>query len=221
MSDLEREQMDCSDCQAYHCDRRNSAYPAFCPTTAADGAQLEKIKSIYKDDPHISKLYAMSSEVEGLYYGKLTRVEEIILYAKRLGVKKLGIAACMGSITETGVFTRILRAKGVADYLCVCCKAGSVSKEEVGIPEEHKINPGRFEAACNPILQAEVLNNAGTDLNVMIGLCVGHDALFSMHSKAPCVTLSVKDRVLQHNPIAAIYGANSYYRRLLKKDDIV
>ena len=221
MSDLEREQMDCSDCQAYHCDKRNSAYPSFCLTTGADDTLLENIKSKYRDDPYISKIFALSSEVEGLYYGKLTRVEEIILYAKRLGVKKLGIATCMGSINEATVFTKILKAKGVTDYLCVCCKAGSISKEEVGIPEEHKINPGKFEAACNPILQAEVLNQAGTDLNVMIGLCVGHDALFSMHSKAPCVTLSVKDRVLQHNPIAAIYGANSYYRRLLKQDDIV
>jgi len=221
MSNNKREHQDCSDCHAYHCDGRNSAFPAFCPTTAAGEMQLERIKSLYKDDPLISKLYALSSEVEGLHYGKLTRAEEIVLYAKKLDIKKIGIAACMGSMAETIVFTRILRAKGIADYHCVCCKAGSISKDEVGIPEAHKVNPGRFEAACNPVLQAEILNEAGTGLNILIGLCVGHDALFTMHSKAPCVTFTVKDRVLQHNPVAAIYGANSYYSRLLRQDDVV
>jgi len=166
-------------------------------------------------------MYAASAEIEGLYYGKLTRAEEIILFAKKLDIKKLGIATCKGAMEETIVFTQILKAKGFSDYLCVGCKAGSVSKDEVGIPEEHKINPAEFEPACNPILQAEILNSAQTGLNILIGLCVGHDALFTMHSKAPCVTFAVKDRVLQHNPMAAIYGASSYYKRLLKSDDIV
>jgi uncharacterized metal-binding protein len=221
MADLERLPNDCSDCRAYHCDKRNTAYPSFCPTAATDDARIEKIRSIYREDPLISEIYALSAEIEGVYYGKLTRIEEIILFSKRLGVKKLGIATCIGSMSETAVVTQILRAKGIDDYLCVCCKAGSIPKEEAGIPEEFKVNPGRFEPACNPILQAEILSEAKTGLNVLIGLCVGHDALFTMHSKAPCVTLSVKDRVLQHNPMAAVYGVNSYYKRLLQPDQII
>jgi len=219
MRDQKRANPDCSDCKVYHCDRRNATYPPFCLTTATDEQQLESIKAVYRDDPLIAKMYAVSAEIEGLYYGKLTRVEEIMLFAKQIGVKKLGIATCIGSIAETTVFTKILQANDIDDYLCVCCKVGSVPKEDVGIPEEHKINPGKFEPACNPILQAEILNNAKTDLNILIGLCVGHDALFTMHAQAPCVTFSVKDRVLQHNPMAAIYGVNSYYKRLLKPDD--
>jgi len=212
-----KKQFDCSDCRSYHCDRRDSEFPAFCLTAGADQKQLEIIKSKYKEDPLISKMYAASAEVDGLHYGKLTRVEEIVLFAKKMGVERLGIAACMGAMEETIVFTRILKAKGIDDYICVCCKAGSASKEEVGIPAEHRINPDKFEPACNPILQAEILANAETGLNILIGLCVGHDALFTMHSKAPCVTLAVKDRVLQHNPMAAIYGANSFYKRLLSE----
>jgi len=212
---MKRDQLSCSDCRAYHCDRRDSAYPSFCPTASADAARLESIKSVYQDDPLISKMYAASAEIEGLHYGKLTRAEEIILFAKKIGVKKLGIATCMGAMAETVVFTGILKAKGLHDYICVCCKAGSISKDEVGIPEAHKTNPDKFEPACNPILQAEILAEA--DLNILIGLCVGHDALFTTHSKAPCVTFAVKDRVLQHNPMAAVYGANSYYKRLLRE----
>ena len=67
---------------------------------------------------------------------------------------------------------------------------------------------------CNPIMQAEVLNAAETDLNVVMGLCVGHDSLFYKHSHAPATTLVVKDRVLIHNPVMALYTADGYYSHL-------
>lgn len=51
-----------------------------------------------------------------------------------------------------------------------------------------------------------------TDLNIAIGLCVGHDALFSKYSDAPVTTLIAKDRVLGHNPVAALYSG--YYKKL-------
>ena len=62
--------------------------------------------------------------------------------------------------------------------------------------------------------QALLLAEAGTQLNVVIGLCVGHDSLFFMNSVAPVTVLVAKDRVLGHNPVAALYTAHSYYRRL-------
>ena len=68
------------------------------------------------------------------------------------------------------------------------------------------------ETMCNPILQARVLNREKTDLNIAIGLCVGHDALFSKYSDAPVTTLIAKDRVLGHNPVAALYSG--YYKKL-------
>jgi hypothetical protein len=43
---------------------------------------------------------------------------------------------------------------------------------------------------------------------------VGHDMLFSRHSKAPVTTLVVKDRVTGHNPVSVLYGQNFYYKRL-------
>jgi len=33
-----------------------------------------------------------------------------------------------------------------------------------------------------------------------MGLCVGHDMIFNMNSKAPTSTLIVKDREHHHNP---------------------
>lgn len=54
-----------------------------------------------------------------------------------------------------------------------------------------------------------------TDLNVLMGLCVGHDSLFCRYSEALATTLVVKDRVLGHNPVQALYQVKSYYKKLL------
>ena len=48
------------------------------------------------------------------------------------------------------------------------------------------------------------MNKAGTDFNIVFGLCLGHDSLFLKASNAMCTVFVVKDRVLHHNPIAAL-----------------
>jgi uncharacterized metal-binding protein len=68
-------------------------------------------------------------------------------------------------------------------------------------------------------LQAKILNKQKTDLNVIVGLCVGHDSLFIKYSQAPVTTLITKDRILGHNPAAALYTSGFYYKRLLQKED--
>jgi uncharacterized metal-binding protein len=73
---------------------------------------------------------------------------------------------------------------------------------------------------CNPVAQAMLLDSVGSQLNILVGLCVGHDALFAKASKAPVTTLVAKDRVLGHNPVAAIYNHQSYYRERLYEDHV-
>ncbi len=79
-----------------------------------------------------------------------------------------------------------------------------------------QIHENRFEAICNPIGQALVLNDFETDLNIIVGLCVGHDILFTRYSRSPVTTFIVKDRVTGHNPAAVIYS-NYYKRKLITK----
>jgi len=67
---------------------------------------------------------------------------------------------------------------------------------------------------CNPVLQAFVLNEEKCEFNVLMGICVGHDSLVFKYAEAPCTVLAVKDRLLGHNPLAAIYNIDSYYRSL-------
>jgi uncharacterized metal-binding protein len=100
----------------------------------------------------------------------------------------------------------------------VCCKVGSIDKDDMGIADEEKVHPGDFEPLCSPVGQAALLAEAGTEFNVVVGLCVGHDSMFYMHSQAPVTVLVAKDRVLGNNPAAALYTSHSYYRRLTQKE---
>jgi len=82
------------------------------------------------------------------------------------------------------------------------------------VKDVQKVRPGQFEAMCNPIAQAEILNEAKTDLNILLGLCVGHDTLFMRYARAPVTVLAVKDRVLAHNPLGAIYAQDYYAEKI-------
>lgn len=146
-----------------------------------------------------------------------TRLVEIAEFAQRMGYARLGLAFCIGLATEAATVARILGERGFTVF-SVACKAGATSKESLGLGEEHKIFQGGFEAMCNPLFQAELLNQVPVDFNVLLGLCVGHDSLFLQKAVAPCTVLAVKDRVTGHNPLAAIYTSGTYYRKLEKPE---
>jgi uncharacterized metal-binding protein len=108
---------------------------------------------------------------------------------------------------------QIIQDRGF-EVVSVLCKAGRTPKELIGITDRDKIYRGTDEAMCNPVFQARLLNRARTELNILLGLCVGHDSLFFKNAQAPTTVLAVKDRVTGHNPLAAVYLSDSYYRKL-------
>lgn len=197
--------------------------PAACPTRAHAGAVAESLPR-YLDGGEDARMARVAAQVEGLCYqraeggavhARWTRVEDTIAFARLMGYRRVGIATCIGLLEESRRLAKILEAQGL-EPISVCCKVGSVDKAALAIPDAEKVRPGTFEPACNPLAQAEVLNAIGTDLNVVVGLCVGHDALFGKHSRAPVTTLVVKDRVTGHNPVAVLYGQGFYFKRLQK-----
>ena len=186
--------------------------PGFCPMPA-EGECLAAVERSYLEDADLRKLACESARTEAAGYCRATRIQEIMDFARRIGAAKLGIAHCVGLVEEARAASEIFTANGFA-VAAVCCKVGSIAKEKVGLADDEKVHPGQFEALCNPVAQAALLAEAGTQLNVVVGLCVGHDSLFFMHSRAPATVLVAKDRVLGHNPVAALYTGHSYYRRL-------
>lgn len=189
--------------------------PDFCPMPA-EPELLAEVEQAYVSDPQLRRIAVESARTEAAGYCKVTRVEEIMDFARRMGWRRLGIAHCVGLMQEAKAARDIFRAGGF-EVCTVCCKAGSIDKERVGIRDEEKVHPGQYEAMCSPVGQAALLDKAGTQFNVVIGLCVGHDSLFFAYSKAPVTVLVAKDRVLGHNPAAALYTSHSYYRRLTEK----
>ena len=193
----------CGDCTTLNCSKQNSEYPEACLTLAVDNDDLKEIIRIYKDDPIDSSYSLAAAELVKSGYGTLSRVEEVAAFAKNLGAKKVGIASCVGLVKETSQFISYLKSQGLESY-CVLCKVGAVDKAEIGLPESVRRQQGAHESICNPVLQAHLMEREKTDLNVIIGLCVGHDSLFIKHSAAPVTYLIVKDRVHGHNPSAGL-----------------
>lgn len=204
----------CTDCGFLNCRSRNTKYPEFCLTTGLTEKELDRVVKLYTENEENNRIAVASAGVEGEFYGRYTRVEEIMEVAKRIGAKRIGIATCVGLIEESRIFARILKLNGF-EVFSAACKVGSVDKTAIGVDPQYTCQTG--PVMCNPILQAKLMNKAKTDLNVVVGLCVGHDSLFYKYSKAFCTTLVTKDRVLAHNPVGALYQSRAYYKRLLQK----
>lgn len=174
---------------------------------------------VYRD-PENFRIARISAEVERDGYMRWTRVEEIMEFAWRIGAHKLGLAFCVGLRHEANTLVSILQRNGF-EVISMACKAGAIPKEEgIGFRDSEKLRPGQFEAMCNPIGQALFCNQHDTELNLVLGLCVGHDSLFIKHSQALVTYVGVKDRVLCHNPVAALYNARSYYRTRLYQEHL-
>jgi uncharacterized metal-binding protein len=197
----------CAECRRLVCAADEpGTYPRDCPSRAPD---RDEVLERYRDaeDGWLARNAAL---VEAHGYCRLTRVEEIMDFARRCGFTRLGLAFCIGLQQEAATVSRIFRANGfLVDS--VACKNAALPKDELGLTDQDKIRPGTAESMCNPIGQARALARADTELNVLLGLCVGHDSLFMKHSVAPVTVLAAKDRVLGHNPLAAIYLADGYY----------
>jgi uncharacterized metal-binding protein len=163
-------------------------------------SQHDNHGQLYQDS-HIAKLHSAASIIEARYYGKETRLGEIMLFAKQLQYKKIGLAFCIGLSEEAKVIEEILSKH--FEVVSVCCKVCGIDKKDFDLPQ---ISSESYEVMCNPAGQAQLLNDAKTQLNVICGLCVGHDAIFAKVSDAPVTTLIAKDRVLAHNPAGAIYS---------------
>jgi uncharacterized metal-binding protein len=189
--------------------------PGFCPSKV-DSATQQAARMLY-DDRETLRVARESAIIEAEGYCKWTRVEEVVQFAKRMGYRKIGIANCISFVDHAYVLTGILESHGF-EVVSVACKNGNIPKEEIGLDDAQKVHPGGFEALCNPIAQAELLAAHGCEFNVVMGLCIGHDSLFFKYAQGLSTVLVAKDRVLGHNPVAALQLADSYYSRVWGPD---
>jgi uncharacterized metal-binding protein len=217
----------CSHCPVVEkiCRSKNGKGPKGCPTKEEKKILASAMKEYRRVE--VREFARVASVQEGACYAHReakpfvriptkTRIDELIEFSKRMKYKKLGLAFCAGLAQEAFLLTDILESHGF-EMVTATCKVGGVPKETIKVKEKEKVRIGQFEPMCNPITQAKLLNKAKTDFNIMLGLCVGHDSLFLKYVKGLTTVFAVKDRVLGHNPIAALYTSGTYYERLLKR----
>ena len=197
-------------CNKYKClAGSKKALSETCPMASQEqvlGAAREK----YQENDN-SKMAKNAGIVEASGYNEWNRIRDTIEFCKLMGFKKIGIATCIGLMEETKQVAKILESHGF-EVTAINCKVDSMKKDVVNIEKEFQMVSKTgyviLDISCNPIAQALLLNKAETDFNLIIGLCVGHDALFTKYSEAPVSTLIAKDRALNHNPASLLY---TYY----------
>ena len=183
----------------------------------------KKAMELYKNDEFLKKSTNVASIVEAKGYMLWPRLKDTIEYAKGMGFKRLGIASCVGLQKEAELTAKILQDYGF-EVCSVCCKTGSVQKTTVGVPKDYimisKTGYPIGMVTCNPVAQALLLNKAKTDMNLIVGLCVGHDINFTRLSDAPVTTFIAKDRTNSHNPSAVLFShyGKSFFTRDLKEN---
>ena len=123
------------------------------------------------------------------------RIEEILNFAKGMGISRLGIAHCITFSHEAQVLERYFSR--YFKVFTVGCKHDKVRKKDILGGDSKRI-------MCNPAGQADYLNDHGTELNISMGLCVGHDMIFSKQSKGLVTNLFDKDFTNNNNPSIAL-----------------
>lgn len=177
---------DCAECLSQAC-MKGQPCPAKSRTekTSHPAESLQEIMDVALD---------VASEPERV----LCRIAETVYFCLGMKYKRVGVAFCTELMAEAQTVTRLLRR--FFEVVPICCRFGGpdeVLEDLVGAAANPK---------CDPCAMAQVLNEAKTDINILMGLCIGTDLVFSQLSLAPVTTLFVKDRLLANNPIAAAHS---------------
>ena len=190
----------CIDCAVNNCEQRDAVHPKLCPTNGFTLSENPKLERQLAEEQNRRIIEAAAYSAHVGHREKLDHLQETILFARKFGARKIGIAACISLASEARFTAKALRDEGL-DVVGAICKVGCITFGELDVPCDER---GPEAVLCNPLYQAQLLNEQRTDLNIVIGLCAGHDALFFKHAAAPCTVLTAKDFKYDHCSIRAL-----------------
>ncbi len=196
----------CESCNVAACEHAERTAPTFCPQPDISAEMRARVLRLY-DEPANHQIMEAAARVSA-GTANSTRVQDTIKFATYMGASRIGIATCTAMLQETAVLARLLRRAGF-EVKALGCKIQENRAADLGVDASCGIGES---VVCNPIMQALLLNEAKCDLNILMGICVGHDALFAKYSDAPAVTLVAKDFLAANNPCAVLYTADSVYK---------
>lgn len=148
---------------------------------------MEKIKMVGNYDQQDCEMMRVSHLSK-----HKSRWQELLEFIKAAGFQKIGVANCASMQKYAQKLVEMLQEQGLDVYSINCRESGLDAAE---------VCEGMAGPCCDPVSQAEYLNAQHTELNINIGLCLGHGLLFQKYSQAFVTTFVVKDAVTGHNPI--------------------
>ncbi len=182
--------MNCTTCDDSICRKQQSS----CNREIFDKAE---VIDQYRDPSNSEIVQAAAQLVDSGRAGTLSRMQEIVAFAKHMKYKRLGLAYCYGMEQYAKAIETTLTGEGFV-VSAVSCSVGGLKQSEVNAAScIHKVS-------CNPLGQAQQLNAEKVDLTLVVGICLGHDILLNRHLDMDSTTLVVKDRKFNHAPLMGI-----------------
>ena len=170
-----------------------SCQPKDCKTDAKDCVGTKSITiEKYRESSTLNVYENADKLVSNGKAGQLSRVEEVAEFCLLQNHRSIGIAYCYAMEDLAGELQAFLKQKGLRVQSFRCTIEG-IRENQVSQDLGKSVN-------CNPIGQAQAINQANVDFVIEMGLCLGHDVLFHQHLKKPFTVLFVKDRVYNHCP---------------------
>ena len=194
--------MPCSTCEVRAC-VKGGDYPEACAANFCEPGKLDEARELYAHSDYHEIMRIAWDTYSTAVANKWPRLQEVVHFARQMGYTRLGIASCISYAKEAAMLAEALRAEGF-EVVDAMCKMGGLRFSDAGILED---GAERDPALCNPVMQADALNHAGTHMNLVVGLCLGHDMLFNRYSEALCTTLAIKDQSL---------GAQKFFHEALE-----
>ena len=180
--------MDCLGCQS-----------KACKIKAQDcNGHKDLLIELYKDENYQNLYLQADKLVAGGRVGSLSRAEEIVEFARNMGYGHLALAYCFGIEALAGRFRDFLRQNDF-EVSSFRCTINGIRENEILPQLPSSVN-------CNPLGQAEAINESTADFVIEMGLCLGHDVILHQRLKKPFTVFLVKDRVFGHNPGAFFEG---------------
>ena len=205
------------------CRRAGGMAPGNCPTEVHPDFVKQSAEEVRTGDVSEFARAASIQEAEG-YADKekgydavrpvKPRILEIVEFAKKMDYRRVALIFCIGLRNEASAGAQVL-CKPWARYDLRCLQGGTGSQGGDGAGGGPEGVAGIFRIHVQPHPPGPTCQSLRDPSSTCcLGLCVGHDSLVFKYAEAPCTVLAVKDRLLGHNPLAAVYHMEGYYRCL-------
>ena len=184
------------DCRFYQ--GRPQDAPEDCPTRTAPQVLAEARRIYHDPDSQAHRLYQAFGRLIHTGGAKKSRVEHIVDFCRSLGVNTMGVASCLRYLKEAHFLRQLFMEQGWGAHVAIC-KFGGFKTPDVAVQKDTDW------IVCNPLGQALLLNDLGCEVNVTLGLCMGHEMIFNHYSEGLVTNLVVKEKISQEHSLDTLH----------------